>query len=410
MSFDKIKRRNIWTLSITRFLHGLGGNMFNIVYQPFIFELTNSIFITGVLISLGSLMQFFPMPLVGKISDKLGRKVTILIGTPLQILGVFTLIISNKMTLYFTAIGIILYFLGFTFYILNSQFLVSENSEKSKGFAFGLVFFSFFAGSIGGSYLIIAGQGLATRFYLILFIFFLILEGFIYLFFISTKYQIGNQEKRNNTAQKQSTWMTILKTRELRIILIFFTMDIFVYGISLSIYNGGLNDFYKLTKENIALISLWFNVANMAFQIPAGHLTDKIGNKKTLISSQIFGLTFFFLNIMAAIFWRNTNKASLIFLLIIGEVFFAVSVTTFIPAEQIILTDLGEKNKGESYGVIAFARGIGFVPTGTIGGLLVENINYITPFICSSVGVLGETLFLLKFFHKANSLENSKRE
>ena len=100
----------------------------------------------------------------------------------------------------------------------------------------------------------------------------------------------------------------------------------------------------------------------------------------------------------------------LILVLIIGEVLFAGSVTTFIPAEQIILTDLGETNKGEFYGVIAFARGFGFVPTGTIGGSLVENINYITPFIFSSVGVVCETLFLLKFFHEKNSLEISKKK
>jgi DHA1 family multidrug resistance protein-like MFS transporter len=403
MSLEKTKRKNLRALSITRFLHGLGGNMFNIVYQPFILELTNSIFITGVLISIGSLMQFFPMPLVGKISDKIGRKITILIGTPLQIFGVLSLIVTDNNTLFFTVIGIIFYFLGFTFYQLNSQFLVSENSKKSKGFAFGLIFFSYFAGSIAGSYLIVVGQGIATRFYLMLFIIFLLIEGFIYLIFISTK-------NHHIQRKKDSAWIKFLKTKELRIILIFFTMDIFVYSITLSIYNGGLSDYYRLTKEDIALISLWFNVANMAFQIPAGHLTDKIGNKKTILSSQIFGFSFFILNIMAVIIWRNANKSTLIFVLIIAEILFAVSVTTFIPAEQIILTDLGETNKAESYGVIAFARGIGFVPTGTIGGLLVENVNYISPFIFSSIGVVFETVFLLRFFHEKKFSLNTNLE
>ena len=72
---------------------------------------------------------------------------------------------------------------------------------------------------------------------------------------------------------------------------------------------------------------------------------------------------------------------------------------TFIPAEQVILTDLDKHRKAESYGIISFARGIGYIPTGYIGALIVENIGYIMPFIFSIIGVIVEVIFLLRFFH-----------
>ena len=64
------------------------------------------------------------------------------------------------------------------------------------------------------------------------------------------------------------------------------------------------------------------------------------------------------------------------------------------------MTNLGEDQKAESYGIISFFRGIGLIPTGLIGGLIVEYIHYITPFIFSIIGIIIELLFLLKFFHE----------
>ena len=105
------------------------------------------------------------------------------------------------------------------------------------------------------------------------------------------------------------------------------------------------------------------------------------------------------MNILSVILWMNFITHTLIITLSIGYVFFALSICTFIPAEQIILTNLGEDQKAESYGIISFFRGIGLIPTGLLGALIVENVHYIAPFIFSIIGLLVELLFLLKFFH-----------
>ncbi|MBA7605757.1 hypothetical protein ES703_12892 [subsurface metagenome] len=203
---------------------------------------------------------------------------------------------------------------------------------------------------------------------------------------------------KNLEKERNNLWVKILTTKTSRSILIFFTLDIFVYSISLSIYTGGLYDYYNLTYDDIAFIYLWFNIGNALFQIPAGRITDKIGNKTTLILSQLFGFGFFFMNILTVILWMNQIRQTIFITLSIGFVLFALSVCTFIPAEQIIMTNLSEEQKAESYGIISFFRGIGLIPTGIIGGLIVENVHYIAPFIFSAIGIVVELLFLLKFF------------
>jgi MFS family permease len=398
----KTKQRNLLAISLTKILHGFGLDIFNVVYQPFLLELTNSLIITGIIVSIGSIMQFLPMPIIGKISDRYHRKILTTVSMPITILGITFFIISSPSAIYYAIIGIMIYFLGFTLNNLNSQFIVAENTDKSKGLIYGIMFFAFFGGRLGGSSFIIFAQWIETRTFFLIFIGILALEGVIYGFLLSNKHQNNSLISINsfkNSEKKENLWLKVIKTKTLRSILIFFTLDIFVYGLSLTIYNAGLRDYYQLTKGDLALLSISFNLTNMIFQIPAGRITDKLGNKTTLILSQIFGLGFFSMNIITFLLWSTGITNWLLPTLIIGMASLALSVCTFVPAEQVILTNLGERRKAESYGIISFARGIGFIPTGYIGGLLVDNLNYVAPFIFSTIGVFIEILFLLRFFH-----------
>lgn len=63
-------------------------------------------------------------------------------------------------------------------------------------------------------------------------------------------------------------------------------------------------------------------------------------------------------------------------------------------------TDLGETRKAESYGIIGFLQGIGYMPTGIIGAFLIENVSYLAPFNITFIGILFEIWFLSKLFHE----------
>jgi MFS family permease len=406
---EKKKRNNLIAISITKLLHGFGTNIFNVIYQPFLLQITNSLVLTGFIVSLGSIMQFLPMPFIGRLSDKYNRKILITFSMPVFMMGVFLFMIASPSTIFYAILGLLLYFFGATINNLNSQFIISENSDKSKGLIYGFMFFSFFMGSIGGSILLILiPYYYDSKIYFLLYIGILAIEGIIYAILLSTKTHTKESISLFNKNKKQmNLWKNIfINSKTLRSILIFFTLDIFVYGTTLSIYNAGLVEFYNLTTENIAILSIGMNTTNMIFQIPAGRVTDKLGNKRILILSQIFGLGFFTFNIVTIFLWINgITSLIMLMLLLFGEISLALSIVTFIPAEQIILTNLGKERKSEYYGIINFMRGVGYIPTGYLAGLMVENIGYISPFIFSIVGVIFEILFLLRFFHHHQTIK-----
>ncbi|MBY9015027.1 MAG: MFS transporter [Candidatus Lokiarchaeota archaeon] len=392
---NRVKRRNLWSQIIMNLIHGFGFSAFNVVLQPYILAFTGSLFYTGIIISISGIMQFLPMPFIGKLSDRYGIKKIWLFGPPIYAFGLIILIITSNIPI--LIIGVLTYMLGAMVHNLNFQIFVSENSgEAKKGIMYGLVFFAFFGGSIGGTFFVMLDLGFIFQFYFQIFIAILIIEWLILVFVIKTP----KQEKFNQKPEllKQVNNTKLFQNPKIKVATIFFTLDVFVWGIALSIYNAGLTTYYHFTASEIASIAIWFHISNMVSQIPAGRIADKIGKKKCLIMSQYFGMVFFSMNILVSVLWSQGITVFAFPGLIIGEIFFGIAVTTFIPSEQMTLTNLDDSRKAESYGMVAFIRGIGMMPTGAIGGFLAENVHYIAPFAVSLVGLVFEILFLVKYF------------
>ena len=396
------RRRNFYACLVMAFLYGIGQTVFNIVYQPFLFEITGqSIFMTGFLISIGSILQFLPMPWIGKYSDLLGRKVIWYIGSPFLILGISIFIFIDNIV--FLIFGIISYSLGIL--ILNFIFIifVSENStETKKGINFGLVYFFFFGGNIIGSFIVLLDTGLTFHFYFLIFLYLVMINLVILILVITDPFPMKNKSKTLSIPIKteKTIWSKLLRTPKTRSIVLFFTLEAFIVSISWSIYYAGMVDQYHITAQDIALLLFFLNISNLAFQIPSGHLIDKVGKKKSLVISELLSFGDFILIIIAFFLWSGGFKITLLPLLVLVEIISALADTTFISAETLTLTDLDDSKRAESYGIVAFIRGIGIIPTGFIAGLLIENVHYITPFIFTLVGVIFLICFLIKYFQE----------
>ncbi len=165
-----------------------------------------------------------------------------------------------------------------------------------------------------------------------------------------------------------------------------------------------------LTLEDLAFFQIWFYVSNMILQIPAGKLTDKIGKRNILIISELIGFAIFSLHILTSILWSLGNEKFLFPSLIVIYILFAIVATTFIPSESMILTDLDETRKGESFGMVSFIRGLGAIPTGVIGGFLMGKVHFIAPFITTIVGLIFIIMFLIKFGHRFEDNEGKLEE
>jgi len=401
-NLEKIKRTNFYVLIFNALFYGFGSSLYFIVYVPFLYEFTDSILIIGVITTLGSVLQFLPMPWIGRLSDKYGRKLFWYFDTPLMILGLFFFIIANN--LFIVVVGVLSYSFGFGIGYSIYQVLVLENSkDTNKGFNYGILGFLMSVGSIAGSFFVLANSGFNRR---IFFLIFIIILGITYLFvmiFITDPIPRKYEKKlrpRNPTKTEKGSWKKILTTSKTRAIVFYFTFDAFIYSISISIYSAGIINQYQITQEYIAILSLCSNISFILFQIPAGHLTDKIGKTKTLILSESFGLSFFSLLIMSFFLWSSGFEFLILPLLITGEIIWAVKQTTFIPSEAITTTNLDENRRAESFGILALIRGIGVMPTGIIAGILISRVHYIVPFVVTIMGIIFKIWFLLKFFDR----------
>jgi len=396
---DKVQKRNLWALFFIGLIYGFASRPFFLVYQIYLLEITGSIFITGILITLGGIIAFLPKPWVGRLSDRFNRKKVWLLDAPLFFIGMTFLLFAEN--LIFLVPGIIFYYLSEVVGEISYNMQISASSDKAKkGILFGLMFFSIFIGNIGGEFFVILNVVKDIRVYFLLYMIFNIGTYLILVFAISnpTSKQIKNTNI-NTENRKQSMWRDIFKTPNKRAIIIFFTLDIFMYSISGSILGAGLRVQYGLSYDELAFIAIWLSITTMIFQIPGGHIADKIGNKRSLILSELFGLGTYFCYILVFILWSLDFQFFLIPLLSVANILTGLNASTFIPSAQMILTDLDETRKAESYGITGFLRGIGFMPTGIIGGFLTESVSYIAPFILSFIGIIFLIWFLAKFFH-----------
>ena len=397
---EKVRRTNFYFLIFNAFFYGFASSMFFIVYIPFLYEFTDSIFIIGMITTLGSIIQFVIMPWIGKLSDRYGRKLFWYFDTPLMILGLFFFIFADNLFNVITGALIFNFGLGIGYSIY--QVLVMENSiETKKGFNYGLLGFLMSVGNIVGSLFVLVNSKFNVRFYFIIFIIeMMIIQIFVVIFVADP---IPRDPKKILSLRKipkteRGTWKKMFTTSKTRKIVFYFTLNAFIYSISISIYTAGLINQYQITQQDIALLALCSQISFILFQIPAGHLTDKIGKKKTLIFSELFGLSFFSLLIISFFIWSSGFKFLILPLLITGEIIWAVNQTTFTPAEVITTTNLDKTRRAESYGILALIRGIGVMPTGIIAGLLIANVHYIVPFIITIMGIIFKIWFLSKYF------------
>ena len=121
---------------------------------------------------------------------------------------------------------------------------------------YGLMLFSFFGGTIFGSTFVLFGSAFDTRFFFLIYIGILVTEVIINLIFISEKFRVENTlqlSPKESIASEQGIWKKIIKNPKSRAVLIFLTIDLFIYNIGLSIYSGGLSDFYLITREELWL-------------------------------------------------------------------------------------------------------------------------------------------------------------
>ncbi|MBY9000894.1 MAG: MFS transporter, partial [Candidatus Heimdallarchaeota archaeon] len=413
-----------------------------------------------------NLAQILPMILVGKVSDKVGRKRVYLAGLLLYIPAMVLFAISSQVAiaapLFLIFAGLLLVNLGFGVSDPALVALTAESSDEDKrASSFSFVSIAVYASALVGPIIIrIFAVRIPIYYYFygliggysIMFITQLIklkesfeiddftsnywkqflqstkaLGQVIAQFFVSIlnfltmPFLLINRKSRENTERGKfltnvekdmSLFGDIFKTKGVKFAVGYFIFDSFLWGLSLNIYNGAVKYAYSYTESHIATMQLVLNLSTIIFFIPLTKISDRLKRREMLAMSQLAGSLFFTANIIA----HFTLPSYRLYVILIGWVGMGASIAFWVPGILSILSDFDKKRRAEVYGMVSGIKSLGWLPTGIIAGFIIERtidtMGLLVPFILSVVLFPLELYLTMKFpeAKKDRGKENEKKE
>lgn len=273
---------NIITLIITYFLWGFVNFVYMIQIQPYLLSIIRdeAVQILGIILSIGTLSAVLPL-LLGFYADRYGRKMFIIIGEVLTLLGLFGLSFVNTHILV-VVFSIIIFNIGIGIHDPPLHALIYESSDKKRrGLAYAAVYNSSSMAGIIASLIIQANSETFVLFFQIGCLIFIIL---IILNLIFLKDIKSNVQKMTFPIKK------VFEEPISRITAIAFAIDSFSWGLPLAIANGIYILLFNVDVGFIATLTLVQTVILVLLQYPAGLFVDRFGRIAGLIFGETAGI------------------------------------------------------------------------------------------------------------------------
>ncbi len=353
--------RNLSLLFMINIFAAIYSNMTSVFIPLFIRSLQASVFEVSLALFVGSASATVTVMLGGYMSDRYGRKITIMLS------GVFWLIapllyISAKSwpeTMLYTAISGI----SFSFFVPARAAMITDIVRKSSlGRIYGLMNIAWPIGGMLGPFLggIIADRYGWTAFFCFLF--------FLALIYMAISIFLTESSERPLRAEEKAP--SIL-SREIALTLLFFVlMHVLANtsrGILSTILPFYLTERFGKTKTEVGIFfSVGFGIATLITQIPGGFLADKLGRKKTMVYSTLP------IPFLSVLFLATSDY--LLTLLLYMAITGLWSATW--PASTAYITDISPSTrKGLMVGVRLTAVRLGFTIGPLIGGFLWDSFD-----------------------------------
>ena len=373
--------RNLRVVSLRAVLVGLASSTLRAVWQPFVLSLGAPMSILGLLEALGGWRGVLPAPLQylsGWLSDRLGRKPFIVLGSLAGMLGAVLYIqaaLSGDYRWLFPGVAL----MGLTVVADPPQdSLVAESVPiRQRGSAYSLLVLSWMAPGIVapalGGY--VAGQWG----YMPIFVLVGLLYGLALIVVVRYLRETLRQATRRVSAgQVGQALLTILvPPRRLRGLYWALAVDSFVWGLGWTILYGMLTDAFGFTTFQIGLLSSIVSISWTLSQMPIGWVIDRFGSKPLMILSELMGIPL-------VLGWMLSSTFLAFAFLQIG---FGVMAATWVPAQRaLIANSVVEEERGEALGRLAAFQGLIGFPAAFIGGLLYDHFGYQAPLLANLVG------------------------
>ncbi len=379
----RFKKRNVSVLFVQSAIDGLGNNMFQIVWQPFVLTLNPSMAFLGGISSISSLSMNLMQPVAGKMADVSGRKRYLILAS---ILLSFALLLYAMATSWvFLIPGVILMGLSMAFSNPAWTALTAESVEREvRGTTFGVLTApSVLMGIIAPAltWLLVGWKGLRIIFWT--YFAATITNLILITLFLEETLDVSIQIEKHRQLDVRKIFKELLKPEKgLRGFYFAVTLDAFAWGLGMEILYGMLYAQYGFTIKQLAVLSAAFSASMGLSQVPIGKLVDRHGRKPYLIISELIGI------IVISGFILTTNFT----IFIILQVLMGLCAATWVPAVLAYISDHVEDiRRAEAIGKYSAFRGLISFPAPTIGGILYDLfggmlvpllINLILVFLC----------------------------
>ncbi len=390
MSFKEIlSTPGIKPVLFTLFMTSFGFGVILPILPFYTLSLGAQPFELGMLTATFALMSLVFSPIMGKLSDKYGRKKILLLGTVGFAAAYLVFAFSDSLLMVFVARAIEGIAASAIFPACVS--LLSDfTSEQQRGRAMGLVGMAFSLGFIAGP----AFGGIASA--ISVKDVFVLSAGLAALNFISVAMQIREPREKKESRDIAGQEVSLLEHLSSPLLFLFLGsfMTAFMIGgldATLAIYTG---DKLGFSSPQIGLVFTYIGVLILVMQFVSGSLVNKYGELKLISAGlALSGAGFFLLAF-------THDWLTILFPL---AVFVAGNALVF-PSVNTLITKKVAGKRGAVLGLVSSFQSLGQMLGPLLGGFL-YGFSHVYPFIGMAVVIWA--YFLVFTFFSKKSLEKS---
>ena len=376
-------RGNIRVLTVEAVITSMFYGMLFVIWQPFVLGLGASMTVLGGLSAALGLLGAFASPILGRLSDNVGRKPLLILSNVLRAIALIFCIIANT---WFLLIPYVLLMGLSASYRQDNPARASVVAESvrrdERGVAYSVLMFS----SQATTAVVAPLGGFLAMVYGFVPIFYACIAADIVctlLIIIFIRETLDERPQVGVRSGNRSRWKMLRKMfwpePHLRGFYVAMVVDTFAWGIGFSILYGMLVRSFEFSTWELGLLSATVSIAWGVTQIPFGKLMDRYGRKLFFLISEAFG-------IVSVLGWLLSSSFERFVLL---QVPFGVSIASWVPTISAFLADnVSREGRAESMGKLQAFRGLLAFPAPYIGGLLYDTWGFRAPLFLNLLGSL----------------------
>lgn len=383
--------RNLAIIAMIAIVNALGYGIIIPIIYAYSQTYGLTIFQNGLLFALFSLCSFLSAPIIGRLSDKYGRRPLLVISIAGTALSFFMAAFAPNAIFLFIARALDGITAG---NIPVASAVISDTTDvKNRAKGFGIIGASFGFGFVFGPAIsaATAGFGLHVPF-IIAGIITIIAVILTLLFLPETNKHIG-QVQKGKMFDIPKLVLSVFD-KNVGVTLLISLIYNLAWGMFIVTFQPFAITFLKFTAQQIAAVFIIFGIIGVIMQVFVIHrVVQKFGEKKAFVWSLFLSATSY----LCLFFVRNIEFYILV------SLFSSVANSFFLPLIQTILSkEADERSQGSILGLNSSYVSIGNILGPIIAGFL-SSIFIPLPFLIGSLVIL--VCFILGFKIKANPIE-----